>query len=191
MKVGILALQGGFDLHAQRIKLLGAETTLIKHTKDLDEADALIIPGGESTTLLKLCEPEMKEALRQKISAGLPTLTTCAGTILIANSVLNPRQESLGLMDIEVERNAYGRQVDSFISEKLEMHGELEGQELEAVFIRAPRIKKAGKEIEILATYENEPVLVRKNNLIAATFHPELSPKAAVVHQLLLNAANR
>jgi pyridoxal 5'-phosphate synthase pdxT subunit len=187
MEVGVLALQGGFDLHARRLQDLGATPKLIKQSQELDQVSALIIPGGESTTLLKLLDQEMKDKLIALAKERLPILTTCAGTILAAKAVRNPEQESLAIIDIVVERNSYGRQIDSFTSTDLRSSAKLNVSEMEAVFIRAPRIVETAKDVEILARYNNEPVLVRQNSVIAATFHPELSPSAKVIHQLFLN----
>lgn len=188
IKIGILALQGGFDLHSKRVVDLGAEPRLIRQEGELNGIDALIIPGGESTTLLKLCTPAFRKKIRGLIKDGLPTLTTCAGTILLASKVTNPEQESLNLIPIEVERNAYGRQTDSFITKDLELTGELKNKEVEAVFIRAPKLSPQSNKVEILIRHRGDPVLVRSGNILAATFHPELSPSAKAVHELFLQS---
>lgn len=185
MKVGVLALQGDFDAHRRRLEELGAEVVLVRKPEQLDEIAALIIPGGESSTFLWHLEEEgflvkLREFVRTK-----PTFGTCAGTILLAKEV-NPNQPSLGAMDIQVKRNAYGRQINSFITE---LQSSLGGGPLEAVFIRAPKITSVAPEVEVLARENGDPVLVRQGHLMAATFHPELSEDRRV-HEAFLNAAN-
>ncbi|HEY6938027.1 MAG TPA: pyridoxal 5'-phosphate synthase glutaminase subunit PdxT [Terriglobales bacterium] len=171
MKIGVLALQGDFDAHRKRLEELGAEVVLVRKPEQLDEVNALIIPGGESSTFLKLLGEKGFEKLKQFVRAK-PTFGTCAGAILLAEQVENPHQPGLGALDITVRRNAYGRQIDSSIRE-----GEttLGGDPLEMVFIRAPKIERVGREVEVLAREGNDPVLVRQGNTMAATFHPELS----------------
>ena len=177
-RAGILALQGDFDAHRKALESAGAEAVLVRTAADLERVDALVIPGGESTTMLKLLRAEnMMDALRD-FGRTMPVFGTCAGAILLASQVSNPVQESLGLMDIAVERNAYGRQIDSRVTritpepgfEALSPDGELE-----AVFIRAPVIRRAGPGVSVLARYEGDPVLVREGARLVATFHPELS----------------
>lgn len=175
MKIGVLALQGGFDLHAKRLKEIGVEAILVKKEEELDLIEGLIIPGGESTTLLKLCEPEFRKKIASKVRDGLPLLTTCAGTIFTAKKVSNPPQESLNLIDIDVERNSYGRQTESFITKEITADENLGNSEFEVVFIRAPRITRTGKNVRTLISLKSEPVLVQEKNVMAATFHPELS----------------
>ena len=171
MKIGVLALQGDFDAHRKRLEELGAEVVLVRKPEQLDEVNALIIPGGESSTFLKLLGEKGFEKLKQFVRAK-PTFGTCAGAILLAEQVENPHQPGLGALDITVRRNAYGRQIDSSIRE-----GEttLGGDPLEMVFIRAPKIERVGREVEVLAREGNDPVLVRQGKAMAATFHPELS----------------
>ena len=172
--VAVLALQGDFEAHRKALARAGIESFEAKRPGDLDRADGLIIPGGESTTLWKFFEAEPWEAaFRDFARSGRPILGTCAGAIVLARAVVHPIQRGLGLIDIEIERNAYGRQVDSFI-------GEVEcpalGPPMPAVFIRAPRIRSVGPGVEVLGRRNGEPVLVRRNNVVAATFHPELTP---------------
>lgn len=171
MKIGVLALQGDFDAHRKRLEELGAEVVLVRKPEQLDEIGALIIPGGESSTFLKLLGEKGFEKLKQFVRSK-PTFGTCAGAILLAEQVENPHQPGLGALDITVRRNAYGRQIDSSIRQ-----GEttLGGDPLEMVFIRAPKIERVGREVEILARQGDDPVLVRQGKTMAATFHPELS----------------
>jgi 5'-phosphate synthase pdxT subunit len=187
MKIGVLAIQGDFDAHRRRLEELGAEVVLVKKPGELDEVDALVIPGGESTTFLKFLEPGgFLEKLREFVRAK-PTFGTCAGAILLANEVQNPPQPSLGAIDIGVRRNAYGRQVDSFIAETATKLG---GAPLEMVFIRAPRIERVGAGVEVLAREKDNPVLVRQRNVMVATFHPELSDDRRVHEAFLKMAKN-
>ena len=180
MRVGVLALQGDFDAHRRRLEELGAEAVLVKKPEQLDEIDALIIPGGESSTFLWHLEPRgFLDKLREFVRAK-PTFGTCAGAILLAKDVENPPQPSLGALDIGIIRNAYGRQINSFIG-----HVQLNGQPLEAVFIRAPKISRVGKDVEVLAREGGDPVLVRQGHIMAATFHPELSADARVHREFL------
>jgi 5'-phosphate synthase pdxT subunit len=168
--IGVLALQGDFDAHERAVEEAGGESVDVRTALDLDAIDGLIIPGGESTTMLKLLrEEKLFDALRA-FGERKPVFGTCAGTILLAADVTNPRQDSLGLMDLTVERNAYGRQIDSRI-----VHLDLEGHPLEAVFIRAPIIRRTGGGVRTLLTYQDAPVLVEQGKHMAATFHPELT----------------
>jgi 5'-phosphate synthase pdxT subunit len=180
--VGILALQGAYAAHAQRVAGLGANPRLVRTSAELDGLDGLIMPGGESTTMLKFLERNGFFEVLQEWVRGTPTFGTCAGAILLAAHVENPPQRSLGAMDITVERNAYGRQIDSTI---LTAETALPGGPLEMVFIRAPRIKAVGPGVETLAAREGFPTLVRAGHLLAASFHPELSADARV-HEYFL-----
>ncbi len=180
MKIGVLALQGDFDAHRRRLEELGAEVVLVKKPEQLDGIDGLIIPGGESNTFLKLLGEEGFAKLRDFVRAK-PTFGTCAGAILLAADVENPRQAGLGALDITVRRNAYGRQIDSSIRE-----GRFRNEPIEMVFIRAPRIERVGREVEVIATEGNDPVMVRRGKTVAATFHPELSADPRV-HQYFLD----
>ena len=185
MKVGVLALQGDFDAHRRRLEELGAEVMLVKRPEQLDEVEALIIPGGESSTFLwHLEERGFLDKLQEFVRAK-PTFGTCAGAILLATDVENPPQPSLGALDITVRRNAYGRQINSFIGQ---VETALNGNAIEAVFIRAPKIARVGKDVEVLAREGSDPVLVRQRHIMAATFHPELS-EDDVVHREFLKMA--
>jgi 5'-phosphate synthase pdxT subunit len=169
-KIGVLALQGDFEAHRKAIERAGGEAVEVRTAADLEAVDGLILPGGESTTMLKLLHAEnLFEPLRD-FGKTKPIFGTCAGAILLATEVVNPAQESLGLMDATVERNGYGRQIDSRIAEI-----ELEGKPAEAVFIRAPIIRQVGPAARVLARYLDHPVLIEQGRHLAATFHPELS----------------
>ena len=171
--VAILALQGDFDAHRRKLSQMGIESFEARRPEQLQEAHGLILPGGESTTMWKFFESSgWEEAIRRFASTGNPILGTCAGAILLACDVTNPSQKGLGLLDIGVERNAYGRQVDSFIDQ---VEAPRLGGRVPAVFIRAPRIRRVGRGVETLATFKGEPVLVRSGQIVAATFHPELT----------------
>ncbi len=169
-KIGVLALQGDFEAHRRAIERAGAGAVEVRTAADLDAIDGLVIPGGESTTMLKLLDIENLFGPLREFGEAKPIFGTCAGAILLASEVLNPSQRSLGLLDLTVERNGYGRQIDSRIAEI-----DLEGEPAEAVFIRAPVIRRAGPQTKILATYLDAPVLVEQGRHMAATFHPELS----------------
>ena len=174
--VAVLALQGDFEAHRRALSEIDLESFEAKRPKDLDDADGLILPGGESTTLWKFFEMEpWEEAIAAFAASGRPILGTCAGAIVLAREVTNPRQKGMGLIDIGVERNAYGRQVDSFIGE-IDVPALGAGAPMPAVFIRAPRIRRVAAFVEVLGTHAEEPVLVRQNAVVAATFHPELTP---------------
>jgi 5'-phosphate synthase pdxT subunit len=171
-RIGVLAIQGDYEAHAIALTESGATASLVKKPEQLATVEALVLPGGESTTMLKFLERNgLFEALLA-FAQQKPVFGTCAGSILLAKEVLNPTQRSLGLLDMAVERNAYGRQIDSAI---LVEQTSLPGGPLEMVFIRAPRIVSVGPEVEVLASREGFPVLVRQGRLMAATFHPELS----------------
>ena len=175
MKIGVLALQGDFDRHAKALARCGVEVVEVRKPAELADVDGLIIPGGESTTLLKLMEAwGFVPALEKFHAEGRPIFGTCAGLILLARDVDNPRQFSLDFIDLGVERNAYGRQRESF-----EARGtaSLDGHPtpVEMVFIRAPRIRRVGAGVETLATYRDEAVLARQGSVLVATFHPELT----------------
>ena len=178
MKIGVLALQGDFEAHRKRLEELGAEAVLVRKPEQLDEVDGLVIPGGESTTFLKLLGEKGLEKLQQFVRAK-PTFGTCAGAILLARTVENPPQASLGALDVSIRRNAYGRQVDSFVGAGKSRLGD---KPLEMVFIRAPKFEKLGAGVEVLATEgkNEDPVLVRQGKILAATFHPELSQDTRV-----------
>jgi 5'-phosphate synthase pdxT subunit len=172
--VGILALQGGFEAHANIVRKLGAEPREVRTRDDLEGLDALIIPGGESTVMTLGIEREgLAEPLRELISEGLPTLGTCAGMIMLD-------RDHLGLLDVKAERNAFGRQLRSFEAEL-----EIDGKPIHAVFIRAPWIAEHGPDVEILARVDEHPVAIKQNNVLAVAFHPELAGETSL-HELLL-----
>jgi pyridoxal 5'-phosphate synthase pdxT subunit len=171
MRIGVLALQGDFDAHRRRLEELGAEVVLVRNPVDFEKVDGLVIPGGESSTFLKLLGDETLQKLNEFVHSK-PTFGTCAGAIMLAREVENPRQPGLNAIDMSIRRNAYGRQIDSAILETSSALGE---EPLEMVFIRAPRIEAVGKDVEVLARRDNDPVLVRQGKVMAATFHPELS----------------
>jgi 5'-phosphate synthase pdxT subunit len=171
-RVGVLAIQGDYAAHAEALAEVGAEPVEIRKPEELGEVDALILPGGESTTMLKFLDKcDFLEGLRAFCDTK-PVFGTCAGAILLAREVRHPAQQSLGVLDAVVERNAYGRQIDSRI---LEAETSLPGGPLEMVFIRAPRIVQVGQGVEVLAEREGFPTFVRQGRILAATFHPELS----------------
>jgi 5'-phosphate synthase pdxT subunit len=182
LNIGVLALQGAYDAHARILRSLGATPTLVRTPDELEGLDGLIMPGGESTTMLKFLGRENFFERLGSFVRRTPTFGTCAGAILLAAQVENPAQRSLGALDITVERNAYGRQIDSTI---LTAETALPGGPLEMVFIRAPRIVSAGAEVEVLARRDGFPVLVRQGRILAATFHPELS-RDRRVHRLFV-----
>jgi len=180
--IGVLALQGDFEAHRRKLAAMGLPSFEVRRPGQLDRAAGLILPGGESTTLWKFFEAEPWEAaLTEFARSGRPMLGTCAGAIVLARDVTNPAQKGLGLLDIGVERNAYGRQLDSFVGT---VEAPSLGGEIPAVFIRAPRIRRVGPGVEVVATRAGEPVLVRRDNVAAATFHPELTADERV-HALL------
>ena len=180
LTIGVLALQGDFDAHRQTLNRLGVRTVLVRKPGELDGIDGLVIPGGESSTFLKFLEREGFLGKLQNFVSQKPAFGTCAGAILLAKEVVNPSQPSLGVLDIAIQRNAYGRQIDSSI---MTAPTKLGGDPLEMVFIRAPRIERVGAEVQVLAERENHPVLVRQGKILAATFHPELSSDLRI-HQL-------
>lgn len=172
-RVGVLALQGDFAAHAAALARLGCQVREVRRVAELEGLAGLALPGGESTALLNLMRDEpWFEALRALHARGGALFGTCAGAILLAREVTSPRQESLGLLDAVVERNAFGRQVDSF---EARLAAPLLGGDLTAVFIRAPRLRAVGPGVEVLARLDGEPVLVREGRVLAATFHPEIA----------------
>jgi len=182
-RIGVLALQGDFEAHERALERAGAEPVEVRSAADLRKIDGLVIPGGESTTMLKLLEEEKLLGPVAEFGREHPVFGTCAGAILLASEVSHPPQPSLGLMDISVERNAYGRQLDSRIA-----HLNPEGVEgdLEAVFIRAPIIRRVGAGARVLATYQGDPVLVEQGRHLVATFHPELTSDPRI-HRMFLD----
>lgn len=178
-RIGVLAIQGDYDAHAQALRDVGAEPVLVRKPEELAGIDGLIIPGGESTTVLRFLERDGFFASLQDFVRTRPTFGTCAGCILLATDVTHPAQTSLGVLNATVERNAYGRQIDSSIHSA---DTKLPGGPLEMVYIRAPRIVKTGDDVKVLATRDGFPVLVEQGHVLAATFHPELSQDRRV-HQ--------
>ena len=187
--VGVLALQGDYAAHVRAVEALGRRARLVKVPAHLDGCDALVLPGGESTTMLKFLRGEgLDGPVTAFCRSGKRVFGTCAGAILLATGVSSPPQEALGVLDIDIERNAYGRQVDSFITRLEDAVPELRGAE--AVFIRAPIIRRTGPGVEILARVDGHPVLVRQGALMAATFHPEMTDDPRV-HRLALGGPGR
>jgi 5'-phosphate synthase pdxT subunit len=180
--IGVLAIQGDYAAHAAALSDTGAIPHEIRKPDQLDELDGLILPGGESTTMLRFLEKHGFFEALGLFCQSKPVFGTCAGAILLAREVRNPAQRSLGALDAVVERNAYGRQIDSAI---LTAETELGGGPLEMVFIRAPRIIETGEDVEVLARRDGSPVLVKQRSIMAATFHPELS-KDRRVHGLFV-----
>jgi len=183
VKIGILAVQGDFEAHAAMLEQLGVESVEVRKPEDLESCDGLILPGGESTTQLQFLQEEgLSEEILKFAALGGAIFGTCAGAILLATEVLNPKQDSLKLLDVTVLRNGYGRQVASDV-----VHGpsKLGQDSLEMVFIRGPIIERIGQGIEVLAEYAGKPVLVQRGHILAATFHPELTDDTTV-HQHFL-----
>jgi pyridoxal 5'-phosphate synthase pdxT subunit len=182
-RIGVLAIQGDFAAHAQALVEAGADAVEVRTPAQLEGLDGLILPGGESTTFLKFLERDGLLESLQRFVEQKPAFGTCAGCILLARNVSQPAQQSLAVMDISVERNAYGRQIDSAIQTG---DTKLPGGPLEMVYIRAPRIASVGPGVEVMAERDGFPVLVRQGKLLAATFHPELSSDRRV-HQLFVD----
>jgi 5'-phosphate synthase pdxT subunit len=207
MVVGILAIQGDFQEHAEMFRTLGVQTREVRSVKDLQNLSGLVLPGGESTVISQFLREEgLMPVIRERAGAGMPVFGTCAGAILLAKKIQGYDFFHLGLMDITVARNAYGRQAESFIgtiqlsNSKFPFESEPEGsslrvedkiqnskignseEQLEGVFIRAPEILSVGAEVQVLGEYENSPVLVQQGNFLASTFHPELTSDSRV-HQ--------
>ena len=191
-RIGVLAIQGDFAAHMATLHEAGAEVCEVRKADELRQVDGLVIPGGESTTLLKfILNPDLGyiEAFQEFHQAGKPIFGTCAGLILVAKDVINPAQFSFGFIDVGVERNAYGRQKESF---ETVGEGYLEGtaKPLKMVFIRAPRITRLGAEVDLLATWHEEPVMARQGTILVATFHPELTGDLTV-HRYFLEMVRR
>ena len=189
MKIGILAVQGDFEAHAAMLAGMGVNTREVRTPADLDGCDGLILPGGESTTQLQFLQEEgLSNAIREFASEGGAIFGTCAGAILLATEVKNPAQGSLGLLDMTVLRNAYGRQIASEVASG---PSTLKKEDLEMVFIRAPIIERAGPGVEVLAEYAGKPALVQKERIMAATFHPELTDDTTVHERFVKMAGQR
>jgi 5'-phosphate synthase pdxT subunit len=184
--LGVLAVQGAFARHATVLAERGHRVRLVRDARDFADLDGLVLPGGESTVMLELCgRAGLEEPLIELARSGRPILATCAGLILLAHAVSRPAQRSFDVLDVDVARNAYGRQLDSFeaLSDEAPRKsdsGTAPGAPLPLVFIRAPRIERVGAEVVVLARHQGEPVLVREGNVTAATFHPELTSDSRV-----------
>lgn len=188
MRIGVLALQGDFEAHARALTDAGAGAVEVRKASDLEPLEGLVLPGGESTAILKLLREESLMEPLKEFGRRRPVFGTCAGAILLALEVTHPRQDSLGLVDISVKRNAYGRQLDSrvvLLRPDPERARELLPEVVEAVFIRAPAILRVGPAVKVLAEYEGAPVLVEEGPHLVATFHPELS-RSRSIHRLFL-----
>jgi pyridoxal 5'-phosphate synthase pdxT subunit len=185
--IGVLALQGDFEAHLSALGRAGVAARAVRTAEEIRATDGLVIPGGESTTLRRLMEGTgVEEAIRDVARRGDAVLGTCAGAILLAEAVTNPDGRGLGLLPMTVARNAYGRQLDSSVLHLTDLDRSALGTApLEAVFIRAPKITAAGPGVEVLARRDGAPVLVRKDNVVAATFHPELTDDRRVVDLFL------
>jgi 5'-phosphate synthase pdxT subunit len=187
VKIGVLALQGAFREHAEALTALGADVGLVKRPEHLEHVDAIFLPGGESTTIDKLLDSsELRAPLVRRLRDGLPAFATCAGLILCATDVIDgrPDQAPLGVLDVTVRRNGYGRQRESFET-PLAVRGLADG-DFPGVFIRAPVVERVGPEVEVLAEYDGAAVLGRARNIWFASFHPELSGDLRL-HQLFVN----
>ena len=172
--IGLLALQGDYLKHGERFKSLGISVRNVRTPNDLDWIDGIVFPGGESTTIGKLLvQSGLVAPITAYIQSGLPVFATCAGLILLSKKIIGFEQVQLGLLDIDIERNAYGRQIESFETDILS--GTFGNPPFRGIFIRAPRIVRLAKSIEILAVFEGAPVLIRQNNILACSFHPELT----------------
>jgi pyridoxal 5'-phosphate synthase pdxT subunit len=183
--IGVLALQGDFEAHARALRAAGATPLFVRHPAELDHVQGLILPGGESTTTIKFLERgDFFAAIRRAADQGMPVFGTCAGAILMAGDVSNTKQPSLGLLDIAIRRNAYGRQLSSFIT--AETCAVFPGEPLEMVFIRAPIIERTGHGVTVLVECRGKAVLVRQGRRLAATFHPELTADLRV-HRYFLD----
>jgi 5'-phosphate synthase pdxT subunit len=169
MRIGVLALQGGFAAHARALEAAGHDAVLIRDAGALDGLEGLVLPGGESSAQLRLLQAaDMLAGLDALWRRGVPVLATCAGLILIARQVTDPSQPSLGWLDVEAQRNGYGRQLDSFV-------GRDDADARDLVFIRAPRIRHLANHVEVLARHRGEPVMVRQGSVVGCTYHPELA----------------
>lgn len=185
--MGVLALQGDFAAHGRAVEAAGQPWIEVKYPEDLRDVSALIIPGGESTTLMKFLSgsPISKEIV-SLAHRGVPLYGSCAGAILLAGEIIGERNSALGLMDISIERNAYGRQIDSFIASAPCL--ELGPPDLEMVFIRAPVVRRVGTDVKVLASWKGHPVFLKQGNVLLTTFHPELSPDTRI-HRMLATMA--
>ena len=189
MQIGVLALQGAFAAHSDCLTSIGVQSIEVRTPEQLSSVDALLMPGGESSTMSQLLESSgLFDPIAARIADGMPVFGTCAGMILLASEILDGRsdQRSFSAIDISVRRNAFGRQVDSFEATINSSVGDFQG-----VFIRAPRIERVGDDVEVLGSINDEPVLVRQGNVLAASFHPELSNDARFHEYFVSITANR
>ena len=189
MQIGVLALQGAFASHSECLNSIGVQSVEVRTPEQLNSVDALLMPGGESSTMSQLLESSgLFDPISLRIADGMPVFGTCAGMILLASEILDGRsdQRSFSAIDISVRRNAFGRQVDSFEATIQSSVGDFQG-----VFIRAPRIERVGGDVEVLGSINDEPVLVRQGNVVAASFHPELSNDARLHEYYVSITANR
>jgi 5'-phosphate synthase pdxT subunit len=189
MQIGVLALQGAFAAHADCLTSIGVQSVEVRNPEQLGSVDALLMPGGESSTMSQLLESSgLFDPIATRIADGMPVFGTCAGMILLASEILDGRsdQRNFSAIDISVRRNAFGRQVDSFEATINSSVGDFHG-----VFIRAPRIERVGDDVEVLGSINNEPVLVRQGNVLAASFHPELSNDARLHEYFVSITANK
>lgn len=185
--IGVLALQGDFAAHGRAVEAAGQPWTEVKYPEGLRNVSALIIPGGESTTLMKfLSGSPISEEIVSLAHRGVPVYGSCAGAILLASEIMGERNSALGLMDIAIERNAYGRQIDSFIASA--PCPELGPPDLEMVFIRAPVVRRVGTDVKVMASWRGHPVFLKQENVLLTTFHPELSPDTRI-HRMLATMA--
>ena len=189
MKIGVLAVQGDFEAHGKTLERLGVHPSFVRRASDMESLQGIILPGGESTTQWKFLQAEgLDRALCKGAAGGMAIFGTCAGAILLAKEVRNPEQDSLGLLDVALSRNGYGRQVDSDVR-----FGEskLSAEALEMVFIRAPIFEELGPGVKVLAENEGKPVMVQQGNVLASTFHPELTGDSTVHEYFLKLAGNQ
>lgn len=183
--VGVLALQGAFSKHIQVIKSLHVNTQEVRSESELSRCDALIIPGGESTTMMRLINfSNLREPL-VSFAQEKPVFGTCAGIILLSKEILSDKMQPLGILDISIERNAFGRQIESFSAEINLFLDAKRPHPFHAFFIRAPRIKRIGPSVQVLASFNDEPILVKQGHIFGATFHPELTGNP-LIHQHFL-----
>jgi 5'-phosphate synthase pdxT subunit len=191
LQVGVLGIQGDIQEHLRIVENLGHRAIWIKNPEQLDSIQALIMPGGESTTMIRLMKVfSLWDRVKNKVHSGMPVFATCAGMVILSESIENyPHQETMGLLPVRIERNGYGRQVDSFETE-IEIPYIENDRQLLAVFIRAPRIIGTHGSVDILATYKNDPVLVEYKNILAASFHPELTDDTRI-HEYFLRKISK
>ena len=190
-RIGVLALQGGYHPHLGVLRQLGHDAIEVRSRDELRDVDGLVLPGGESTTQLRLIHRQnLSDALNDFVRSGRAVLATCAGLILAARRVVHPEQPSMGWLDVSVERNAWGRQLDSFEAASDPPRSRALGSSVPLVFIRAPRIQEVGPAAQVLLTYRDEPILVRQGNVWGATFHPELTGDSSL-HRAIFGPGSR